>query len=124
MFTYRHRHHKANFISMTKNICAEPSCRNYERYCRLHLADEDTPQESREKVYLKVRKKFLEKNPVCDFEGCWKKSTEVHHKKGRIGKLLTDDKHFMAVCPAHHRWIEKNPHSAKEKGYSESRLKK
>jgi hypothetical protein len=38
--------------------------------------------------YLKLRRKFLSENPLCraDLQECTKIATEVHHKKGRLGK--------------------------------------
>jgi hypothetical protein len=108
---------------MTKNICAEPSCRNYERYCRIHLTDEDTPQESREKVYLKIRKEFI-KGKTCEFPDCKKLATDVHHSRGRRGDMLTDTRYFKALCRGHHLRVEAKPNEAKQLGLTESRLKK
>lgn len=81
-----------------------------------------------EREYLKIRDKFLLDNPTCEPHSqiwvtrmcAW--STEVHHKKGRIGDLLTDVTFFLPVCRECHQWIEDNPKLAKEKGYSLSRL--
>jgi hypothetical protein len=42
--------------------------------------------------------------------------------KGRIGNLLTDTSHFLAVCRQCHSWIEEHPTEAKELGFSKSRL--
>ena len=70
--------------------------------------------------YGKARASFLVGNPKCRV--CGKEATEVHHKRGRIGKLLTAVKHFLAVCRTCHQRIEENPVWAKENNYSESRL--
>jgi len=80
-----------------------------------------------EKEYKVVRKEFLEENPLCkvclDIDNPIKReATDVHHPFGRIGTLLTDKKHFLAVCRDHHTKIENNPVWAKEMGYSGSRL--
>lgn len=72
--------------------------------------------------YLALRKKFLEQNPICEFEGCEAEATECHHSEGRIGKRLLDTRKFKALCNYHHRWAELNPVEAKEKGLSGSRL--
>jgi hypothetical protein len=75
-------------------------------------------KENRE--YLKLRQLFLTANPKCQV--CReKKAVDVHHKRGRIGQLLTDIKHFLAVCRGCHTRIETNPLWAKEQGYSEQR---
>jgi len=55
---------------------------------------------------------------------CGLPATEVHHKKGRIGKLLLDIRFWLPVTPDCHKKIELNPEWAKEKGYSLSRLAK
>lgn len=76
--------------------------------------------------YSVVRVEFLTDNPVCQIqvEGCTHEATEVHHKKGRIDKLLTNKEFFCAACSSCHHWAEMNPDEAKEKGVSISRLKK
>jgi len=77
-------------------------------------------KENRE--YLKVRKVFLESLIYCQVKGCKELATEVHHKKGRIGKLLTDISYFLGVCRECHSKIELEPLWAKENGYSLNRL--
>lgn len=77
---------------------------------------------AQEREYSKLRAKYLEENPLCAVPGCGCWSTEVHHKAGRIGDLLTDVTKFLAVCRHHHVVIELNPTWAKEQGYSISRL--
>lgn len=107
---------------MNKNLCTVPDCRDFGKYCRQHLADEETATKASDKEYLKVRAEFLKVHKVCQFGTCTKLATEVHHKKGRGKRYKTDPKTFMAVCSGHHKFIEQHPHFAKEKGYSESRL--
>lgn len=77
-----------------------------------------------EKQYKVVRKQFLKDHPICQVKGCNKPAAEVHHKKGRIGTLLTDVKSFLGTCRSHHKQIEQNPLWAKQEGYSLSRLSK
>lgn len=74
------------------------------------------------KEYTKLRKAFLESSIYCQVKGCKKLATEVHHKKGRIGKLLTDISYFLGVCRECHNKIELEPLWAKENGYSLNRL--
>jgi hypothetical protein len=74
------------------------------------------------KDYTKVRKVFLESLIFCQVKGCKGLATEVHHKKGRIGKLLTDTNYFLGVCRECHNKIELEPKWAKENGYSLNRL--
>ncbi len=81
-------------------------------------------REKQNKEYLKLRNVFLEENPICQakLKGCTNEATECHHKKGRIGLLLTDLNNFLSVCHSCHSWIELNPLKAKELGFSKSRL--
>lgn len=72
--------------------------------------------------YLKQREVFLENNPACGV--CGGIASDVHHKKGRIGKDLLDETNWLPVCRPCHRWIEEHPEPAKEMGYSLSRLNK
>lgn len=75
-----------------------------------------------EREYAALSKQFLEDNPICQVVGCHNMSTATHHKKGRIGSLLTDVRYFLAVCFHCHSTIELKPKWAKEHGYSLSRL--
>lgn len=60
-------------------------------------------RQSRLGEYRKVSKAFLERNQVCKI--CLvrgiippNKSTEIHHHRGRIGRLLCDVRGFVASC--------------------------
>ncbi len=44
-------------------------------------------------------------------------ATEVHHKRGRVGSLLTDPSLFMAVSRTGHEWIHFNTGESYAKGY-------
>jgi len=76
------------------------------------------------KEYLDLRNGYFYNNPLCEVKFCNNLATEIHHKKGRIGKLLTDIRYFLAVCRECHNKIELNPILAKENGYSLNRLDK
>lgn len=66
--------------------------------------------------YKGIRTDFLKRWPLCkaNLQGCTRLSTQIHHKKGRIGELLTDSTHFLAVCHSCHHYIETHPLEAKE----------
>jgi hypothetical protein len=81
-------------------------------------------RKSENKEYTKLRKLFLTEYTICQVKGCKELPTEVHHKKGRIGKLLTDTRYFLGVCRECHNKIELEPLWAKENGYSLNRLDK
>lgn len=72
-----------------------------------------------EREYKKLRDKWIE-GKEC--ERCGGEATEVHHAKGRLGALLTDTEHFVALCRACHSWVESHPAESKRLGYSKSRL--
>ena len=59
-------------------------------------------------------------NQICPITK--QKTTEVHHKKGRIGKLLLDQRFWIALSTEGHRQVELNPEWAKENGFSLDRL--
>ena len=79
-------------------------------------------REAQNREYLGLRKGYFYNNPLCEVKLCDNLATEIHHKKGRIGKLLTDVGNFLAVCRECHTKIELNPTWAKQQGYSKSRL--
>lgn len=127
-----------------KEHCAFPGCRQSIRragYCINHAKLYAEPEEPKKKKpinkvstkqkealkeYNKVRKEFLNKNPICAarFLGCQIGATDVHHGKGKIGSLLTDTAHFVSLCRSCHRIVEERPEMAKELGLSKSRLNK
>lgn len=137
-------------------VCADSECtntftkyRSTDKYCSYECKKKNlkpTKQKPRNKikpvsdkmkkklsVYHKISAAFLDlpENKVCPVTG--NATTEVHHKKGRIGyadeaarieniPLLIDLRYFLAVSRSGHRQIEENPIWAKEEGYSEDRL--
>ena len=72
--------------------------------------------------YRLVRDVYMDEHTICEHPECSSPSTELHHKKGRVGNLLTDSRYFCALCHSHHEWAEKNPILAKELGLSMDRL--
>lgn len=84
-------------------------------------------RQRQEVAYSVLRKAFLNNHPECQAKiskWCSGKSTECHHKAGRIGDLLCDDALFLAVCQACHHHIENNREQAIELGFSELRTNK
>lgn len=75
-----------------------------------------------ERIYIKKAKHYLREHDVCEVVGCSAPSTQIHHKRGRLGTLLIDTDNFLSVCYPHHRMIEENPNWAKENGYSKNRI--
>jgi hypothetical protein len=84
-------------------------------------------QLDRLKAYKKVRDKYMAEHKHCEAliaSVCTHKATELHHKAGRTGELLTNTDYFLAVCSGCHHFIETHPQYAKENGYSVDRLNK
>lgn len=87
------------------------------------------PRRSKKRIIEELQynadvKVFLGKpeNQICPVTG--EKTTEVHHKRGRIGALLLDQRFWLAVSRKGHQRIENEPEWAKEMGFSQSRLEK
>lgn len=78
------------------------------------------------RVYLTLRKIYLESHPFCkaQLQGCTLQSTEIHHRAGKIGELLTDIRNFVPICRNCHSWTEQHPAEAKALKLSTNRLDK
>lgn len=84
--------------------------------------------------YTKLNKAFLAANPWCTAcdkiktvdptINCGGRATEIHHKAGRLGELLTDTAGFLGTCSAGHAWIEAHPRESKKLKLSQTRLTK
>jgi hypothetical protein len=74
--------------------------------------------------YSAQRIVFLGKpeNKICPITG-WP-TTDIHHKKGRVGELFLDERYWIALSREGHQHVEDNPEWAKENGYSLDRLSK
>jgi hypothetical protein len=78
---------------------------------------------SRQNVqYSDVRRLFLEAFPLCMM--CRKlrhraprESTEVHHWRGRCGRLLCYTRFFVSSCGECHDWVHANGAEAREMGF-------
>lgn len=65
--------------------------------------------------YARLRAAFLKGEPIC--QRCRvAASEEVHHLRGRAGKLLLYVPCWMALCSACHRWVTDNPEGARKSG--------
>jgi hypothetical protein len=70
-----------------------------------------------DQVYTKLRKKFMEANPMCQasLPCCNNSSTDVHHMSGR-GKNHLIVNTWLSVCRECHNYIHDNPKEARELG--------
>lgn len=46
-----------------------------------------------------------------------KMAYQVHHIRGRVGRLLLDERYWLPVSFAGHRWIHDHPEEARRKGW-------
>ena len=80
-------------------------------------------RESEERAYLRDRKIFLTlpENKYCPVaQLIFNKrirAYEVHHKAGRIGRLLNYQPFWLAVSTDGHLWIDNNPEEAYKYGF-------
>lgn len=44
-------------------------------------------------------------------------ATEVHHKNGRTGERLNEERDWLPVCRKAHEWIHANPSAARARGF-------
>ena len=72
--------------------------------------------------YSVLRIEFLGKpeNRICPITK--QPTTDIHHKKGRVGSLFLDTRYWVALSREGHKFVEENPQWAKENGYSLNRL--
>lgn len=80
-----------------------------------------------EREYAKQRKVFLAgpdgDGRCCQMpDGCGRRATQVHHRRGRVGALLLDERYWSAMCAECHLHITVNPALAYELGISERRI--
>ena len=68
------------------------------------------------KEYYAMRARFLANVDLC--EVCHTdRPVEIHHRRGRVGSLLTDLRHLLATCHRCHQWLHENVEEARTLGY-------
>lgn len=67
------------------------------------------------RAYTAARDAFMREHPNC--QRCGGTAHDLHHRRGRQGKLLKDRRFFMAVCRECHDWIHANPAEARATGF-------
>jgi hypothetical protein len=56
--------------------------------------------------YRPLARLYLEEHQWCAYPGCTRRSTEVHHRRGRSGERLTDQRWWAASCTPHNLLAE------------------
>lgn len=73
-------------------------------------------------AYAALRKVFLAGPPEVRCRCCAvNPATDVHHTRGRAGKLLLDVRYWLPLCRSCHRWVGENPEAARRLGERQDR---
>lgn len=73
------------------------------------------------KLYRAEAREFLLNNPWC----AWGlkqnppqhiRATQIHHQRGRVGRLLREQRFWIPVCQVGHDWIHANIEAARGLG--------
>lgn len=80
-----------------------------------------SPKRSKElALYRKERDAYLMANPNCAARHAagitCSGDLQLHHYRGRVGRLLRMDMFWLSVCAAHHSFIHDHPGMARELG--------
>jgi hypothetical protein len=82
---------------------------------RTPLAKESEKRKAEKVIYALKRAQYLTVHPFCEFKGCTKLASDIHHRAKR-GSNYLDVSTFFGTCRHHHRWIHDNPNEARELG--------
>lgn len=80
------------------------------------------------RAFVRERRLAGQTCPVVNLIACLKRGTkyghpisnklnEVHHVRGRLGRLLRDQRFWLAVSKQGHRWIHEHPAQARRYGW-------
>jgi hypothetical protein len=67
--------------------------------------------------YRPLRDAFLEAHPWCQFPGCANRTEVLHHKRGRRGLRLLDERWWAASCDFHNDFAETRTGESLELGW-------
>ena len=104
------------------NVFSKGYCKSHQ-YLREDIK-KSIPRESKKRAvenrqYSKeTRVAFFEKPENKSCKICGKEATDIHHMKGRVGKLLNDMRFMIGLCRSCHSRVEENPEWAISNGYS------
>ena len=64
--------------------------------------------------YAMLKDIFLARNKTC--KKCGRLADDVHHTRGRSGKLLCATQFWIAMCRLCHMWVHEHPEEARRVG--------
>ena len=80
-----------------------------------------TKRKKKDEEYSKLRKRFLEENPICrlNLAKCGGHSTDVHHTYAgeKRDSFYLVQSTWLPLCRNCHDWIHGNPKEAREMGW-------
>ena len=87
----------------------------------LKVASSMSKRAAMKRIYLRERKFLLAKNLWCAWglkqnPKQFIRATQIHHTRGRRGKLLIDQRFWLAVSADGHEFIHKHPYNARSLG--------
>lgn len=68
-------------------------------------------------LYIPEMLEFLLVHVWCEFPGCDQPSDVVHHRKGRNGRRLRDQRFWSAACDPHNEYAETHTGEALAMGW-------
>lgn len=91
--------------------------RAVDSYIRRHkISAESKARRQERKLYKVAKREFLNnemQNWICALPDCSNIATEVHHTRGRAGKLYLDTRYWIGVCVKCHQWIHTHMEEAR-----------
>lgn len=54
------------------------------------------------RAWERIRRNYIERNPVCERPGCWLRATDVNHKDGKGPLGDNSPENLEALCHGHH----------------------
>lgn len=70
--------------------------------------------------YAALKRQWIFENAKdgrCQRCSCKRDRMDIHHKRGRLGRLLLDVRHWSYVCAKCHLWIHTNLEDARAEGW-------
>jgi len=72
-------------------------------------------------IYAAMKKQWRQSHALCEVcKTRWERrnwATDVHHRRGKAGTLLIDQRYWVPICRPCHDWIDQNRAEARERGW-------
>ena len=80
--------------------------RKPEGKARRRISPMSARRREQSKEYRKIVTRLKRERPICEVPQCGAKSKDLHHSKGRVGSLYTDERYLKMVCRKCHDRIQ------------------